>query len=386
MQRFADSAARVEALIARAGARVWVLEGVPLDADALPAFIDGLAPPDATLGAVVAALVAAEAAALSSAPFVADEAADTAAKPLAAVLQPEMIRAVADQLLQRPPPHSTTTTKRERARPSSAPAPPASLSSEMGALLSSLGAIAAHRLKTTTAQANDVAVETRNRTARVENAGRELAQLRDELNKQRDARSKKVAVAVARAAALQTELDGVQRTSEEEMRGIVTGAAARAKAQSEAHTRTSSDLGGRIAACTAALAAATETHAEAEDAQRKRTARAVADAVEAEREYDAAVGELRATADTARAQIAELTPHLEDLTRYYERVSRMNSVSMLSKYHHRARHSMRIDCFVCTRALFDTIEHSASACTCDRSLSRRSVVCCPLCVTRAGGR
>ena len=309
MQRFnSDNAARVEAILRKAASRIAALHTLAygpaeLCAQAEQAENNGLVELGQSLRAVSSAetqLVSGPTAPSSNA---------------SGGVPPELHRAAADLLAR----HQQELRGDHRYSGSNNTSNE-TLSSRLQSLLRSLADISAQRLKTTSAQHADIATEIRNRRGRVDNAERELAQLRDELQKQRDARSKRIEAITARSSSLQDELSAVRHSCEEEMTSIVSSSVSKQRSVADSQQRQQSALRAQLDEGMLAHKKLVEEHTELEAAQRLRSAQALSDAQETQREYDATLGELRDAIASVRSQIDALGPPLVDVRRYYERV------------------------------------------------------------------
>ena len=184
----------------------------------------------------------------------------------------------------------------------------------------SLADVTSKRILTTTTQAQEAAVEGRNKAARVSTAEREAAMLRDELQRQRLQRASQVTAIDAQIQSLRDEIATLVKDSQHELSTTAAAGRRQRDAALAESVHTEEHLNSGLAAARAKLDKTQRANVAAEAAARKRRARCVAEVEAAIHEYDAAVGALQGDIDAVQAEIRTDSGALDDLRAYYRRV------------------------------------------------------------------
>lgn len=178
----------------------------------------------------------------------------------------------------------------------------------------------ARRMSTSKAQAAEMATEAQNKQRRVLESEREAAMLRDELQRQRQARQDEVTAMDAQISAAWDELDLMRAETSAELAAIRGAGEGRRHASAHSHADAMAEGQAALSHAQATLAAMRASHAGAEDGARKRRARACAEAEVAAHDHEAAVGAVQGAIDATHGAMREDARELGDLGAYYRRV------------------------------------------------------------------
>jgi hypothetical protein len=181
--------------------------------------------------------------------------------------------------------------------------------------------VIARRMVTTSTQARDAALETRNKQARIQAAGREVELLREELAAQRAARDAAASKLDRSLTELRAAVSGVTSGAQAELRSTLAEREGRLTSMGSGHGATAASLAATLAAMEADAAATRRAHADAEATQTKRRLRLSNDIEAAVHAYDTDMLELDAAVAACAALVAADAAAQRDLSQYYAKVS-----------------------------------------------------------------
>lgn len=180
--------------------------------------------------------------------------------------------------------------------------------------------LAMQRIVTTKSQAEETAVEVRNKQARINSAEQELLLLKDELKKARQKRSTAKAAIAEAMVKLRNDEEVIRRTAEEEMKGVRASTKEKLGEVAVNFEEEEEKLREELRARVKALQMLRANHLEQEENHCKRKDRLKMELETVVKECDSQLSTYYKEIDELNASIKELQLPLEQFEKYYKQV------------------------------------------------------------------